>query len=124
MTDPEAPAGLVGHTATALGQAGINFVRRWNRLEVTQDHELPDTPTMFVANHGFGGIFDLNVGAVLATFQAIELNRPVTILTHQIAWTLGVGRLVEAMGARPASRAAAQEALAGGKHVLVFPGGD
>lgn len=45
---------------------------------------------LFVANHGFGGIFDLNVFAVGATFEQLKLDRDVTILTHQVAWTLGL----------------------------------
>ena len=49
---------------------------------------------------------------------------PVTVLTHQLAWTLRVGRLVEPLGARPASRGSAVEAFEAGHHVLVFPGGD
>lgn len=79
---------------------------------------------LFVANHGFGGIFDLNVFAVGATFEQLKLDRDVTILTHQVAWTLGVGRLIEPLGARPASTQSAEEAFGRGEHVAVFPGGD
>lgn len=43
---------------------------------------------LFVANHGFGGIFDLNVFAVGAAFERLGLERDVIILTHQVAWTL------------------------------------
>jgi 1-acyl-sn-glycerol-3-phosphate acyltransferase len=79
---------------------------------------------LFVANHGFGGIFDLNVFAVLATFDSMGLDRPITMLSHQIAWTLGVGRQAEPFGARPGSREAAMKGFVDGEHVLVFPGGD
>jgi hypothetical protein len=44
-----------------------------------------------VANHGFGGIFDLNVFATGAAMEQMQLDRPVTILTHQLAWTMGMG---------------------------------
>jgi 1-acyl-sn-glycerol-3-phosphate acyltransferase len=37
---------------------------------------------------------------------------------------LGVGRLIEPLGARPANTQSAQEAFARGEHVAVFPGGD
>jgi 1-acyl-sn-glycerol-3-phosphate acyltransferase len=114
-----------GHPAvSALRKLGIDWVRRYHRLEIDGDLEVPEEPVLFVANHGFGGIFDLNVCAVLATFDVLELDLPVTMLTHQIAWTLGVGRLLEPYGARPASREAATDAFAAGHHVLVLPGGD
>lgn len=103
---------------------GIGWVRRYHRLEVSGDLSMPTEPTLFVANHGFGGIVDLHVLAVLAALEDMAVDRPVTILTHQVAWTLGVGKLLEPLGSRPASRSAALEALADGHHVLVFPGGD
>ena len=125
--DLEADEGLPAalHTAIdVLRQLGIDVVRRWNRLQ-NELHETPlDEPVLFVANHGFGGIFDLNVFALFATLEDLQLDRSVTFLTHQIAWTLGVGHLLEPFGARPASRSAAEEAFAAGHHVLVMPGGD
>ncbi|GAA1680166.1 hypothetical protein MMUR_07500 [Mycolicibacterium murale] len=115
---------LVDSAAFAFRRLGIEFVRRYNRLEITAGTDVPDQPTLFVANHGFGGIFDLNVFAVGATFEQLHLDREVTILTHQLAWTLGVGRLIEPLGARPASPDSAREAFDRGDHVAVFPGGD
>jgi len=120
-----------GHRSDRLDAALVNFrrlvidfVRRYNRLQI----ELEDTsfaePVLFVANHGFGGIFDLNVLAVGAALEELRLDRPVTFLTHQLAWTLGVGRLIEHFGARPASYDSAHEAFAEKHHVVVFPGGD
>ena len=123
--DPEeSPPGLISGAAVAFRRLGIEFVRRYNRLEVTADVGTLSGPVLFVANHGFGGIFDLNVFAVGATFEQLKLDRDVTILTHQVAWTLGVGRLIEPLGARPASRQSAEEAFGRGEHVAVFPGGD
>ncbi len=121
--DPTLPAGVVA-ALEAVKRLGIGFVRRWHRLEVDGDLTTPDRPVLFVANHGFGGIFDLNVFAVLAAFDELGLDRPVTALTHQLAWTLRVGPLIEALGARPASRESALEAYAREEHVLVLPGGD
>jgi 1-acyl-sn-glycerol-3-phosphate acyltransferase len=111
-------------TLSALKQLGIDWVRRYHRLDLSGDVRAPQEQVLFVANHGFGGLFDLNVFAVLATFDSMGLDRPVTMLSHQIAWTLGVGRLAEPFGARPGSRAAAMKGFAAGEHVLVFPGGD
>jgi 1-acyl-sn-glycerol-3-phosphate acyltransferase len=106
-----------------LDQA-VSFVRRYNRLEVDLQTSAPEDPVLFVANHGFGGIFDLNVMAANAALEDLDLDRPVNFLTHQLAWTLGVGRVIEHLGARPASNESAVEAFAEGNHVMVFPGGD
>ncbi len=102
----------------------IEFVRRYHRLQVEVEAGAFDEPVLFVANHGFGGIVDLNVLAVSAVLEDLALGRPVTFLTHQLAWTLGVGPIVEHLGAKPASRDSAHRAFAEGHHVVVFPGGD
>jgi 1-acyl-sn-glycerol-3-phosphate acyltransferase len=113
------------HTAAlAFRRLGIDFVHRYNRLDVAADPATFDGPVLFVANHGFGGVFDLNVFATGAALDQLELDRPLTILTHQLAWTLGAGRFIEALGARPASHSSGEEALDNGHHILVFPGGD
>ncbi|TQK30540.1 lysophospholipid acyltransferase family protein [Arthrobacter sp. SLBN-53] len=115
---------LLRTTMAAFRKLGIEFVRKYNRLEIdTAEHSF-DEPVLFVANHGFGGIFDLNVFATSAALEQLHLDRDVTILTHQLAWTLGVGRFIEPIGARPASVESAQEAFARGEHVAVYPGGD
>ena len=121
MTDPEHP---ITRSLRVLQRGSIAWVRRYHRLTVDGVLEAPTEPTLFVANHGFGGIVDLNVFAALAALDEMALDRPVTILTHQIAWTLGVGSFLEPLGAVPAGCDAAADALAAGKHVLVFPGGD
>lgn len=120
----DTPSDLISGAAFAFRRIAIEFVRRYNRLEVTSEATTPDDPVLFVANHGFGGIFDLNVFAVAATLEQLALEREVTILTHQLAWTLRVGSLIEPLGARPADKQSAQEAFARGDHVAVFPGGD
>lgn len=122
-----ADAGISGELDRALAafrQGAIGFARRYSRLEVDLEVQSLSEPVLFVANHGFGGIFDLNVLAVGAALEDLQLERPVTFLTHQLAWTLGVGPLVERLGARPASQAGAGEAFAAGHHVAVFPGGE
>lgn len=124
----DADASRVPHVlstaAFALRDLGTDFVRRYHRLEIDAPSTALDTLVLFVANHGFGGIFDLNVFATGAALDQLHLDRPVTILTHQLAWTLGVGPLIEPLGARPASQHSADEAFGEGHHVLVFPGGD
>jgi 1-acyl-sn-glycerol-3-phosphate acyltransferase len=108
----------------AFQHRAIEFVRRYNRLQIDLETTTLTDPVLFVANHGFGGIFDLNVLAAGAALEDLQLDRPVTFLTHQIAWTLGVGPLIEHLGARPASQDSARQAFADGHHVVVFPGGD
>lgn len=107
-----------------IRNSAIEFVRRYHRLQIDAELQTLDGPVLFVANHGFGGVLDLNVMAVVAVLEDLDLDRPVTFLTHQLAWTLGVGPLIEHLGARPASRESAQQAFAEGHHVVVFPGGD
>jgi len=107
-----------------IRRSAIEFVRRYHRLQIDADVKTFDDPVLFVANHGFGGVLDLNVMAVGAVLEDLRLDRPVTFLTHQLAWTLGVGPLIEHLGARPASQESAQQAFADGHHVVVFPGGD
>lgn len=116
--------GDVDGALAAFRDGAVAFVRRYHRLEIDVDApELPD-PVLFVANHGFGGIFDLNVLAAHAALEDLHLDRPVTFLTHQLAWTLGVGPVIEHLGAQPASEQSAADAFAAGHHVIVFPGGD
>jgi hypothetical protein len=91
MTPRRAGLPLLVGVATRVRDAGIQWVRRYHRLEVvTPPSWTDDHPVLFVANHGFGGIFDLNVYATLAALEELGLSRPVTSLTHQLAWTLGV----------------------------------
>ncbi|MGN7780784.1 1-acyl-sn-glycerol-3-phosphate acyltransferase [Mycolicibacterium sp. 22603] len=115
---------LLRTTMAAFRKLGIEFVRTYNRLDIDTPEHSFDEPVLFVANHGFGGIFDLNVFATSAALEQLNLDRDVTILTHQLAWTLGVGRFIEPIGARPASVESAQDAFSRGEHVAVYPGGD
>lgn len=115
---------MIDSALKAMRHRLIEFVRRYHRLQVEVEAGAFDEPVLFVANHGFGGIVDLNVLAVSAALEDLALDRPVTFLTHQLAWTLGVGPIVEYLGAKPASRDSAHRAFAEGHHVVVFPGGD
>lgn len=110
--------------ARAAQDWGIWFVRHYHRLVIEVGDIPRDRPLVFVANHGFGGIFDLNVFAVMAAIRDLHLGGPVTFLVHEIAWTLDVGPLLEPLGAVPATPETAREALARGDHVVVFPGGE
>lgn len=110
--------------ARAVRAVGINAVRLYNRLELSVREQVPNEPVLFVANHGFGGVVDLNVFAFAAAYDELGLDREVITLTHKIAWTLQAGKLVEMFGGRPAGRQTALDAFEHGHNVLVFPGGD
>ncbi|MCV7056629.1 1-acyl-sn-glycerol-3-phosphate acyltransferase [Mycolicibacterium gilvum] len=107
-----------------LAAAIQTYLRVYHRHEIQIDAPVPDQPALFVCNHGFGGVIDLNVAAFVAARQAAGVTRPTTAMVHQIAWTLGVGPLVERFGGTPGSREAAGAAFEAGHNVLVFPGGD
>ncbi|MFE3188415.1 1-acyl-sn-glycerol-3-phosphate acyltransferase [Nocardia sp. NPDC059240] len=104
-------------------RGGGHALRVYNRHEITVD-PLPDQPVLFVANHGFGGVFDLNVLALFAAVERTGDRRRIIMLTHRMAWALGVGALLEPFGARQAGRDVALQAFAEDSHVVVFPGGD
>lgn len=100
------------------------YLRHYHRHSVHLDETVPDTTVLFVSNHGFGGLVDLNVAAAFSALDLAEVTRPVTSLVHQLAWTFGLGTLVEAFGGVQASADAVEEAFAADRNVLVFPGGD
>jgi 1-acyl-sn-glycerol-3-phosphate acyltransferase len=104
--------------------AATQYLRAYHRWHIRGVLENPEKQVLFVANHGYGGVFDLNNLAVLATLDALAVDREVTALAHQALWTLGIGRMLEPLGARPASEDVAFRAFDDGHHVLVMPGGD
>lgn len=116
-----APAGA---PPAALRRVIGAYLRRYHRHEIQVDAQLPDRPALIVANHGFGGVVDLNVLALATVLDQLEDRRHVTFLVHQLAWTLGFGRVAEALGCVPGSAAAVDRAFAARGHVAVFPGGD
>lgn len=102
----------------------VEYLRRYHRWTATGDLVTPHEPTLFVSHHGYGSAFDLNIYAALGVFDELDLQEPVALLAHELAWRIGLGRLVEPYGVRPASREAALEAFEAGHHALVMPGGD
>ena len=100
-----------------------NYLKWYHRHDIHLDAAIPE-PALLVANHGFGGLVDLNVLAMIAVREKAALRRPTTALVHQVAWTVGAGRIAEFLDGRPASRESADAAFAAGHNVLVFPGGD
>ena len=91
----------------------IAAIRRYHRLTIDIEAPTPHSPVLFVANHGFGSVFDLNVYATLAALDRLELDRPVTALVHQLGWRIGLGPAFEFFGGLPASPASLRKALGG-----------
>ncbi|TXJ04119.1 MAG: glycerol acyltransferase [Aeromicrobium sp.] len=104
--------------------ASGQYLRKYHGWQSAGELTPPAEPTLFVSHHGFGSLFDLNVFAALASLHEMGVDRPVTLLAHQLAWRIGVGPIFESLGAQPASHSAAREAFAQGDHALVMPGGD
>jgi Diacylglycerol acyltransferase len=86
----------------------------------------PQGAALIVLNLGFGSLFDLNVllAGWISARLGLRVEDPAVMLTHRVAWSLGVGSLLEPAGFRPAGREVALEALAAGLPVFVLPGGD
>lgn len=109
---------------TVAKRAIVEYLRRYHRWTIQGEIAAPTEPTLFVSHHGYGSAFDLNVYTALGVFDEIGLTEPVTLLAHELAWTIGIGRFLEPFGARPASHESARESFAAGRHALVMPGGD
>lgn len=102
----------------------VQYLRRYHRWTVEGELIAPTEPTLFVSHHGYGSAFDLNIYTALGVFDKLGIKAPVTLLAHELAWTIGIGKLLERYGAKPASKESAFESFATGRHALVMPGGD
>jgi 1-acyl-sn-glycerol-3-phosphate acyltransferase len=109
----------------ALVAAG-EAVARYTRLEFDEGAGKAEGAALYVVNHGFGSALDLNVllSACVGARLGLRPEEPSVLLMHQLAWTLGVGPLLEPAGLRPAGREVALAALRANVPVLVMPGGD
>ena len=106
----------------ALGEA----VARYTRFEFDAGAGRAEGAALYVVNHGFGSALDLNVllSACVGARIGLRPEQPSVLLMHQLAWSLGLGPLLEPAGLRPAGREVALEALRANVPVLVMPGGD
>lgn len=113
---------VLRHGYSALGKIAAKYVR----LDFDPGPGLAPEPTLIVMNHGFGSLADLNVlvaGPILEKL-GLGLDKPFVILSHEFAWTMGVGYLLEPAGFRKAGYDVALKALKEGVSVFVLPGGD
>lgn len=122
--DGGALRGLEQLARVAVTAMVSDYVRIYHRHDLTVDAPLPDEPALIVANHGFGGVFDLNVLALVRTLAELGIDESTTYLVHDLAWTLGAGPIIERLGGAPGSAEAVRDAFAARRHVAVFPGGD
>jgi 1-acyl-sn-glycerol-3-phosphate acyltransferase len=85
----------------------------------------PRGPVLLVGNHS-GGILTPDTSVVLAAwYRRFGLDRPLVALAFDAAFGVPIFRtLMRKIGEVPASRANASRALAEGRAVLVYPGGD
>jgi 1-acyl-sn-glycerol-3-phosphate acyltransferase len=96
------------------------------RAEVRDMRNIPaDRPVLLVGNHSGGNVIVDTFVFSLAFSTHFGVERPFHQLAHNlaIAWPLA-GEMLRKSGTMSASTAHAEEALAAGAPVLVYPGGD
>ena len=100
------------------------IVKRYFRSEVRGLDNIPDGPSLVVANHSGGMLtFDLSVFAV-DYYDRYGYDRPLYALGFDTVFAGPAGDFFRRTGVIRATRDNAAKALASGAVVLVFPGGD
>lgn len=101
------------------------LMKTWNRLGITIEELPPDEPTLYIANHGWGGAPDLSPMAAMIVIDDLGGDRDLAILIHDINYTVfGAGYWTDHIGTIPGSMENALNAFAQGKNILLLPGGD
>ncbi|MGE0707294.1 MAG: 1-acyl-sn-glycerol-3-phosphate acyltransferase [Planctomycetota bacterium] len=99
--------------------------RAYFRAELLGFDRLPPGPALLVGNHNGGWVMPEAPLTVLGYHRATGFQDPLTILGHDTAFALpGLRRFTRACGGTPARPESALAALAAGRRVLVYPGGD
>ncbi len=94
------------------------------RYELRGLERVPPPPCLFVGNHSGLGVVEI-LCMLTSWYEAFGDERPVLGLAHDFLFRVPVlASVMRGIGAVPASSEAAHEALAGGRDVLVFPGGE
>ena len=95
------------------------------RFSVHDWEQVPSEPCIIVANHSIGSPFVLPLLARAWTGH-FGVKRPVRGMMHRVAWQWPFRQLglLQRMGGIYAHPTVAKRALAAGKSLLVFPGGD
>lgn len=111
----------------AFKRLNHEWTSRYHRVELQVEGDLPDLdarPHLIVANHGFGGVTDVNSGAFGTVDRALAPEHGIVALGHIMPWRLGMGAFMEGMDVVPAGPDAAMECFEAGNSVVVMPGGD
>jgi 1-acyl-sn-glycerol-3-phosphate acyltransferase len=101
------------------------FSTLWYRAEVRNMGNVPEHgPVLLVGNHTGGNMSPEVVVLPLAFSTYFGVERPFYQLAHNLVLASPAGPFLRRYGAMAASHKHAEEALAAGAAVLVFPGGD
>lgn len=88
------------------------------------DNVPTDGPVLFAGNHS-AGLMPLDALFAMNALRDNEIHTPVHPLVHDFAYTAPrVAKSAKRLGILRAKKENALAALAGGRHVLVYPGGD
>lgn len=123
---PERPGWPTARAIRFVTRVVWPLVRRVHRVTAGgEEHLPPEGPFVLVANHppSVGGGEFLAFGAWWA--QRFHGERPLAAFVHALGydvWPLSV--MFRELGAIPSTYAAAEDCLAKGSPILVFPGGD
>lgn len=100
--------------------------REWFRERAGGIENIPDSPSVPVANHGIGVPWELLavLGAWRARFGVPGAARELRVMAHDMWFRFpGLAGWLRKVGCVPATVEEADAALAGGCDLLVFPGG-
>ena len=101
------------------------WLQRYFRATMTGwDKCPPEGPVLMVSNHNAGA--PAEVFLINRFFRQAFGTRPVRGLMHQVCfqWPMSLSHAGRRIGGMPADMALAEQAIAEGNSVLVFPGGD
>jgi 1-acyl-sn-glycerol-3-phosphate acyltransferase len=97
----------------------------WLRGEVRNMGNVPEEgPVLLVANHSGGNVTPDTLLFTLAFNTYFGVERPFYQLAHSLVLASPVGQILRRYGTVAASPEQAEQALAAGAAVLVYPGGD
>lgn len=103
---------------TARGLARL--ASAWHRGELIDAQHLPQGPALLIGNHGLLG------WEAVVFFSLLERHTgrvPVGLADRKIFGGRALRRILEVLGGVPGTRENAADALAGGRHVVCYPGG-
>jgi 1-acyl-sn-glycerol-3-phosphate acyltransferase len=128
--------GLRGRLHADLDERDPDYIREnlplswlvsslWFRGEVRNMGNVPEgKPVLLVGNHSGGNMTPDTIVFTLAFYGYFGVERPFYQLAHNLVLASPYGSILRKYGTVSASHKHAQEALASGAALLVYPGGD